>query len=97
MADETTPPAELVAARRDFLTAEAEMTQLARRAPKPVIEDGRVIDADPELNERMNQVRTEQARLAAFIAHHPWMRASGSWYGAWKQVDAAAKEQMAAA
>ena len=96
MADDMTPPADLVAARRDFLAADAELTRLAGLAPKPVIEDGRVVNADAELNAQMNQVRTEAARLAAFIADHPWMRASGSWYGAWKKVNEAAKAQPAA-
>jgi hypothetical protein len=56
MADQT-PPAELVAPRREFMAADVELSRLAAQAPGAFAEDGTVRPADPELSARMGAVR----------------------------------------
>jgi len=85
------PPQDLVDARRAFLAADAELSRLAAGAPSAFGPDGRVAGVDPTLAERMDAVRGEMQRLALFISGHAWITGSGNRYGAWKQVDAAAK------
>ena len=89
MADDM-PPEDLVAARRAFLAADAELSRLARLAPKPVIDHG-VVNTDAELNAKMDAVRGEMQRLALFISGHAWIASCGNRYGAWQRVDQAAK------
>jgi hypothetical protein len=90
MADQT-PEAELVAARREFMAADVELSRLAAEAPSAFAEDGAVRPADPDVSARIDVVRARMQGLALFISAHAWLSQAPNRFQAWQQVDAAAK------